>query len=89
MKKSELRSIIREILSESTAVGVTGSRYWVALAHAGVQPHKKYLMRNGKFGRQVQAHTFHFPHQALAASKKTGLNTHVIDQSGRVIEATK
>jgi hypothetical protein len=87
MNETELRNTIREILKEFMAVKGGEGKFWVA--HSGAEPHKKYLMKNGQLGSFGKAQAFTSLAKAEAASKKTGLNTHVIDHRGKIMEATK
>jgi len=85
--KSDLRKLIRETIREFIAIKGGEGKFWVS--HSGAEPHKKYLMRNGQLGPGNKAQTFTSLAKAEAASKKTGLNTHVINHRGEIMEATK
>jgi hypothetical protein len=87
MKKSELQKFIKSeynTILEFIAITDGEGKYWVS--HSGAEPHKKYLMKNGQLGPFKKANSFTSLDKAEIASKKTGLNTHVIDHRGRITE---
>lgn len=89
MKKSDLKRFIKNEYStilEFIAITDGEGKYWVS--HSGAEPHKKYLMKNGQLGPFKKAKVFTSHDKAEIASKKTGLNTHVIDHRGRIMETS-
>jgi hypothetical protein len=90
MKKSELQKFIKSeynTILEFIAITDGEGKYWVS--HSGAEPHTKYLMKNGQLGPFKKANSFTSLDKAEIASKKTGLNTHVIDHRGRIMETSK
>jgi hypothetical protein len=86
MKKSELQKFIKSeynTILEFGAIDEGEGKYWVS--HTGAEVHEKYLTGCGQLGTFNKASIFDSLDKAEIASKKTGLNTHVIDHCGRIV----
>lgn len=86
MKKSDLKKFIKNeynTILDFCSSGVSEGKYWVT--HAGADLHEKYLTGDGQMGTFDKASIFDSLDKAEIASKKTGLTTHIVDHTGRIM----